>query len=288
MNKNLIIQALNKARETSQKRKFKQSVELIINFRDLDLKKPEHQLEMYIQLHKPKEKKIKICGLVGPELHEQAKQAFDNAILIDDFEKYTKDKKSAKKIAREYDFFIAQANIMPKIAAAFGKYLAPIGKMPNPKAGCIVPPNANLTQLNEKLQKTVKVSVKKDPLFQTFVGYEDTKEEEIIDNIETIYNQVESHLPNEKRNIRSVYVKLTMGPAVKIGEEVKKVEDKQKKTLLGKKLAGDKKEDQKETESKEEKPPKKKEYQKETESKEEKTAEKKKETKKKSKENKKE
>src|SRR3990172_6920050 len=116
-------------------------------------------------------KKISVCALVGPELAEEAKKVCDGAILSDDFGKYP-DKKEIKKLASKYDFFIAQANVMPKVATSFGRVFGPKGKMPNPKAGCIVPPNANLKTLYDKLQKTVRLYAKERPMIQIPVGNE--------------------------------------------------------------------------------------------------------------------
>jgi large subunit ribosomal protein L1 len=103
--------------------------------------------------------------------------------------------------------------------------------MPNPKAGCVVPANANLQPLVEKLKSTVRVSVKTAPLFQCRVGNEETPEENLIDNIHVIYNSMLHALPNELDNIKSVYLKLTMGPAVKIGEKEEDSEKKSKNKL---------------------------------------------------------
>jgi len=178
-----------------KKRKFKQTVDLIINLKNLDLKKPEHQVEFFLQLHKDKGKKYKICALVGPELGDQAKKVMESVVLQAEFDKYAKNKKLTKKLASSNDYFVAQANIMPKVATAFGRVLGPKGKMPNPKAGCIVPPNANLEQVYENLQKTVKISGKKAPLVQTIVGNEDSSEADLIENIKQIYTNLEHHLP---------------------------------------------------------------------------------------------
>jgi len=266
MDKKIILEAIKKIKENSKKRNFKQSVDLIVNFKDLNLKKTDEQLDLFVQLHKSKDKKSKICAFVGPELLGQAKEVCDKAVSVDEFENYAKDKKECKTLSRDFDFFIAQANIMPKMAAAFGKFLAPLGKMPSPKAGCIVPPNANLKQLYDKLQKTVRVSVKKDPLFQCSVGYEDKNDDELMDNIETVYNYIESHLPNGKRNISSVYLKLTMGPCIEIvkkskkkGKEEKKDETKKESKKEEKKAEKEKEEDVKEEGEKESKKKKNKE-----------------------------
>ena len=96
--------------------------------------------------------------------------------------------------------------------------------MPNPKAGCVVPPNANLAALVERLKKTVRIKIDASPIYQVRVGIEDSKDDEIIDNIMTIYNTLVHALPNDVHNFKNAYLKTTMGVAYKIGEELKKAE----------------------------------------------------------------
>lgn len=215
MDEKKLKEAVSKLKE-SKKRSFKQAVDLIINLRNLDLKNPDHQIEFFLQLPKYKGKATKVCALVGPELADSAKKSMDVVILQQDFEKYAKDKKIAKKLASANDFFIAQANIMPKVATAFGRVLGPKGKMPNPKAGGIVPPNANMVAVYEKFQKTVKLSGKKAALVQCICGNEESSPEDLIENIKYIYSNVVHHLPAEENNIKSVYIKYTMGNPLKV------------------------------------------------------------------------
>lgn len=215
MNKESVLKALEQLKKESPKRKFKQSVDLIISLKELDFKKPEQQVEFFATLHHTTGKKIKVCALVGPELKDEASGVFDLVLMQDDFAKY--DKAKAKKLAKKYDYFVAQANIMTKVASAFGRYLGVRGKMPNPKAGCVVPPKgANLKALYEKLQKTVKVSARKIPLIQLRVGTEDMPAEQVADNVIFIYEQLLHHLPGEKNNIKDVFLKLTMSKPVKL------------------------------------------------------------------------
>ncbi len=226
MDKTQAIEALKQVKESSPKRNFTQTYDLIINLRDIDLKKPEQAINTFVTLHYPKGKKCRICALVGPELLPEAKKVCDSAVSVDDFEKY-QNKKEARKLANSYDFFIAQATIMPKLATVFGRVFGPKGKMPNPKAGCVVPPNANLKPLYEKLQKTIRLQTKNDPILQAAVGNEAMKDEEVIDNIMAVYDSLLHQLPSGKDNIKRIFLKLTMGKAVEIGKE--KEEEKEEK-----------------------------------------------------------
>lgn len=224
MDKEQIQAALAKAKDISGKRNFRQSYDLIINLKGLDLKKQEHQIDVFVSLPHSRGKKVKVCALVGAELEQQAKEIFDSVLLSDNFDKY-KDKKEIKKIANSFDFFIAQANIMPKVATAFGRIFGPRGKMPNPKSGAVVPPNANLKPLYEKFQKIVRITNKSAPLIQCPIGTEDMDQNGITENALTVYNSLLHVLPNEKHNIKDIYVKLTMGRSVKVGEKIEAIKE---------------------------------------------------------------
>jgi len=229
MQEEVVLEALKKLREVSPKRNFKQSVDLILSFKDLDLKKPDNQIDAFIVLHRDKGKKTKICAFTNKELEQKAKEVFDKVISESEFDVY-KDKKLAKKLSKGYDFFVASSNIMPKVAMVFGKFLGPRGKMPNPKAGCVITNETNLKALNDKLQKTIHLVVKQNPFFQCLVGKEDMSDEDIKENIMTIYNSLIHLLPNEKHNINKIYIKFTMGPVVEIGKGIKvKLKKKQEK-----------------------------------------------------------
>lgn len=226
MDKTQVLDALKQLKANSTKRNFKQRVDLILPLKNLDMKKTDNQINSFVTLHYTTGKKIGVCALVGPELLAQAKEVCEEAISVDDFTKY--DKKKTKKLAETYDFFIAQATVMPKVAAAFGRILGPKGKMPNPKAGCVVPPNANLKPLYDKLQKTIKIQTRNQPLIMCGVGSEDMKEEEITDNVLLIHESVSNLLPQGKHNIRKALLKLTMSHPIKIGAKAKEAKDKKK------------------------------------------------------------
>jgi large subunit ribosomal protein L1 len=222
MNKEQVLEALKEAKENSKKRNFKQSYDLIINLKNFDLKK--NNVDAFVTLPNERGKKVTVCALVGRELEENAKKVCDKVIVSDDFKKLKK--KEIKKLAGEFSFFIAQANLMPQVATVFGRVFGPKGKMPNPKVGCIVPPNANLAQVYAKLQKTVRIASKKSPLLQCSIGAEDFDSEKLANNFMAVYNTIVPVLPNDKNSVKNISIKLTMGKPVIVGSKKK---DKKKK-----------------------------------------------------------
>ncbi|MFH1510558.1 MAG: 50S ribosomal protein L1 [Candidatus Woesearchaeota archaeon] len=224
--------------KSQKKRNFAQSYDLIINLKNLDLKKPDQQIELFVNLHNTVGKKRKVGVFVAQELLQQAQQVSDKVVFIDDFPNY-QDKKSIKRLAKDIDFFVAQATIMPKVALQFGKVLGPRAKMPNPKLGCVVPPQANLKALVDKLQKVIVVKVKTQPVVQVMVGTESMPDAEVVDNIMTVYGNVVSHLPSEKNNIKSIYLKTTMGKPFRLDAEKQSGRAEKKQEKSGAHVAGE-------------------------------------------------
>lgn len=212
MDKEKVRKTLEEIRK-QPKKKFSQSYDLIINLKNIIIK--TSPVDLFVTLPYPKGKKVKIAAFVDQELAEQADKFCDLTVKESQFASY-QDKKKAKKMAEEYHYFLAQASLMPKVAASFGKTLGIKGKMPNPKLGCVVPPNINLDPLVKKLHRTVRLQAKKGTNLQCMVGKEDQPDEQVIDNILTLCHAVVKQLPDEIQNIKNISLKLTMGKPVKI------------------------------------------------------------------------
>jgi len=215
MNKKEILSAIQKLKEESKERKFTQSYDLIVNLKHIDLKKTENQVDFFVPLPKGKGKENKICAFSGPESKDDAKAACDFVVDINEFDTY-KDIKKVKKLAETYDIFMAQANVMPKVAATFGRVLGPRQKMPNPKSGSIFAPKTNLTPIVEKMKNTIRISAKTSPIIQVCVGNQKLSDEDVTENIILTYDQIIHHLPNELNNIKNVYLKLTMSKPIEL------------------------------------------------------------------------
>lgn len=187
-------------------RKFNQTVDLIVNFQKYSHKK--NPINLFISIpHQIKEKKV--AGFL------QSKSEFVDTITLDEFKKYN-DKKELKSLVNKYDFFMAQGGLMPKVATTFGRVLGPAGKMPSPQLGIIL--NADeksISDLKAKINTSVKIRVK-ESCVKVSVGKQNMADEEIIENIMSIYHELLKALPREKENVKNVELKFTMTKPQKI------------------------------------------------------------------------
>ncbi|HDO19385.1 MAG TPA: 50S ribosomal protein L1 [Thermoplasmatales archaeon] len=206
-----LVETVKKTLENSKKRKFKQTVDVAITLKDIDLNNPKNRVDEEVILPHGRGKEAKVALFAGGELALKARGVVDLIIKPDDIDDLAKDKKKMKEIAKEHDFFIAEAPLMPIIGKKLGVVLGPRGKMPKP-----VPPTVDIKGLVENLRKTVKLRSKSNKTFHTIVGTEDMKPEEIAENLEAIIKRLEERLERGRQNIASIYIKTTMGPAERV------------------------------------------------------------------------
>lgn len=200
-----IIKALDELRK-NEERKFNQTVDLIINLQKFDIKK--NSLNIFVNVpNKIKDKKI--CAFL------EIKNKNVDTIIKSEFAKYS-GKNEIKKLVKKYDFFIAQASLMPSIATTFGKVLGPAGKMPSPQLGILM--NADDKSVNEVIEKinhSIRIRTKESSI-KIPIAKENMKDEEIIENIITVYNAILKNLPKNNENIKNVEIKFTMTKPQKI------------------------------------------------------------------------
>jgi len=207
-----ILAAVKEAKEKSQKRKFNQSVELILKLQDIDMKAAESKIQEVVELPYALEKPNAICVIASGELAMKARKAnADRVVEKSDLEAMAGKKQEMRKIANTYDFFIAEAPLMPLVGRTLGSVLGPRGKMPIP-----VPPSADIAGLLAKHRKTIIVRMRNQPILQNRVGMENMKEEEISENIQAVLRVVEGKLKKGMKNIKFAYIKTAMGAPVKI------------------------------------------------------------------------
>jgi len=206
MNKQEIIKAIEELRKFDKK-KFNQSLDIIVNLKSFDVKKDSVNLFLNLPY---KVKDVKIAGFLN------RKSSIVDSIMKAEFDSY-KDKKKVKKLVKNYDFFVSAASLMPQVATIFGKYLGPAGKMPSPQLGIVKDETENeIKEITEKFEKIVRVK-SKEPSLKFCIGKENMKDEELAENIEAAYNAVVNALPRKKENLKSVMIKFSMTKALKIG-----------------------------------------------------------------------
>ena len=207
-----LTEVVEEVKKSCKGKGFKQSIELIVNLRDLDLRRPENRIIGLMELPHPPNKPVKVCVFASGELYTKAKKLGVDLILTrDDLERIAKDKRQAKKIAKSHDFFVAEASLMPLIGRMWGVYLGPRGKMPTP-----VPPTADIESILERLRRTVRIRVRNQPVVQLRVGTEDMDSKQIAENVNAALNWIIDRLPKGLTNIKDVYLKGTMTPSFRV------------------------------------------------------------------------
>ncbi len=203
-----IQEAINKAKP----RRFVETVEMAVNLKGVDLKKPENRIDAVVMLPHGLGKPRKVGVFARGETALRAREAGADIVLEpEDIDELAKDKRRAKKLANSIDFFIAEAPLMPEIGRKLGPILGPRGKIPQP-----IPPLADPKPFIERLRKSVKIRTRDKPVFHAPIGTREMDVDKLADNAMEILKVVENKYDNPSQVIKSIYVKTTMGPAVRV------------------------------------------------------------------------
>ncbi len=206
-----INQAIKDALSNAPKRKFVESVDITFTIKDVDLKNPTNRIKEEIRLPSGRGRELKIAMFAASEAATKAKAAGLTVFSPQDIEDFGGNKGKAKKVANSYDFFLSEVPHMGLIGRYLGVVLGPRGKMPRP-----VPPTLDPGIIAAGLKSTVVVKSGDKTTFHAPIGTANQSEEELYANAMEIYNRVISKLERGLGNIRSLYIKTTMGPAQQI------------------------------------------------------------------------
>ncbi len=206
-----LLKAIKAMKESSPQRKFAQGVDLSINLRDIDPKKPEGRIDLDVVLPHEVGKPYKVGVFGEGEFGRRARDAGADLVLgREDIKTLQQERKRAKKLAGEFHFFLAQSDFMVMIGKALGPVLGPRGKMPKP-----IPPTANPKPLIEHLKKTLKVRTKDQPTLHAHIGVENMSDEELAANARAVLDAIEHRLEGYSK-VRSIHIKTTMGKPVRV------------------------------------------------------------------------
>ncbi len=209
---NDLVKVVREARHKSKKRNFGQTFELIVAFEGLNLKDPSNRINEVLALpNSVVGKGAKVCVIAEGDLALKAKDARADLVLGKaEVQKCQTDKKYAKKLAKTYDFFLAQADLMPMIGRALGPFLGPRGKMPSP-----ITLGIDLAAMISKLRSSVRLKIRNNPVVQCKIGVEDMDDEKVAENAKAVLDFLREKIKHPAR-IKSVYIKLTMGPPIEV------------------------------------------------------------------------
>ena len=216
VNETQLVEVIKKAKESDKTRKFQQSIEMILVFKDIDVKKG-FAISETVQLPKKMNKAASVCIIATGDLGIKAKNAKADRVMNEaELVQLGKNKRESRKVINKYDFFLADTKLMPTVGKVLGQLLGPRGKMPTP-----IPFNAPLEALLERFRTSIGVKVKGSLSLSCKIGEESMEDADLAANANTIAAAIEKKLPNGDKNIRKIMIKTTMGKAVKL-EQAKK------------------------------------------------------------------
>jgi large subunit ribosomal protein L1 len=205
-------EAIKQAISEAPPRKFTESVDLAINLHNIDLSQPGNRVDAEVILPHGLGKPAKVAVFAAGETALRAKSAgADRVIAPDEIKAFGENKREARKLADEYKFFIAETQFMPVIGKSLGPILGKRGKMPSP-----LPPTQDVTPQINRLRNMIRIRSKDRPTFHLTVGKRDMDVKDLAENIDTVITRLEQSLKDGRHNVKSVYVKTTMGPSIRV------------------------------------------------------------------------
>jgi len=205
-------------------RKFDETIDLIINLKDLNLNDPKQRIDKEIVLpnNTITTGKPNVCIIASDEILLEARklglETIDNDGLV---QLNNEEKKVKKKFVKKYDFFIVEDKMMPSVARYLARFLGPLGKMPKPFPsgyGIISSPE-DLKIAIERYQKIIRIQLKKQLLIQVKIGKKSMEEERVFENLKAVVDYVADQMPHRYNNIKSMFLKTTMGHPIKVDEQ---------------------------------------------------------------------
>ncbi|ABK77874.1 ribosomal protein L1 [Cenarchaeum symbiosum A] len=203
-----VARMIKKAKE-GDKRNFTQTLEFIMVFKDIDIKKG-FAINETVQLPKTSSPST-VCVLASGDMGVRAKNAkADMVVDADGLEKLGTNKRESRKFINRYDFFLADTQLMPVVGKVLGQILGPRGKMPTPVAF-----NAPIESFLERFRSSVRVRARASLSLSCKIGDETMDDADLVANAMAVYGTVEKKLPQGSKNVRQIMVKTSMGSIVK-------------------------------------------------------------------------
>ena len=210
-----INNAIKEAIENAPERKFVESMDIQFTIKDVDLKNPTNRIKEEVRLPSGRGRDVRIAMFAAGEAATRAREAGIHVITPPEIEELGGNKGRAKKIGNQFDFFLSEVPHMGLIGRYLGTVLGPRGKMPRP-----VPPTLDPAAIATGLKTTVVVKSGDKMTFHSTIGTVGQTQEELLANAMEVYNRVIGRLERGAGNIRSLFIKTTMGPSTRVEVEL--------------------------------------------------------------------
>ncbi|XP_071476754.1 large ribosomal subunit protein uL1-like [Diadema antillarum] len=205
--RDLLYEAVQEVQKGSQekKRKFVETVELQVNLKNYDPQKDKRFSGTVKLKHIPRPK-FSMC-ILGDQQHiDEAKANGIPCMDVEALKKLNKNKKLVKKLAKRYDAFLASDSLIKQIPRILGPGLNKAGKFPT-----LLTHSDSMVAKVEEVKATIKFQMKKVLCLAVAVGHVEMEEDDLVSNINLAINFLVSLLKKNWQNVRSLYIKSTMG-----------------------------------------------------------------------------
>lgn len=198
------------AKSQEKPRKFVETVELQIGLKDYDTQR-DKRFSGTVKLQHIPRPRMKICVL-GDAVHCEAAQKLDMPFKsVDDLKKLNKNKKMVKKLAQQFDAFMASQALIPQIPRLLGPGLNKAGKFPT-----MISTNDQIDEKADDIRSNVKFQLKKVLCLGVACGHVGMTPEELRANCLMSINFLVSLLKKNWNNVKTLHIKSTMGPPQKV------------------------------------------------------------------------
>lgn len=213
INNAVVLQNVLEMREkTTKERKFTETVELQIGLKDYDPQK-DKRFTGSVRLPNVPRPGLKICIIADAKHEDEVKKnnIECDVTTLDTLKKFNKDKKLVKRWAKKYHLLLASDSVLKKVPVVVGPILNRIQRFP-----AQVNHNAPLANQVTDARASIKFQLKKVTCMNNAVGNVTMTDDELKTNIMMSLNFLASLLKKGYHNIKTVHIKTTMGPSVKI------------------------------------------------------------------------
>ena len=193
-----------------KKRKFNETIDLQIMLKNYDPSR-DKRFSGTLKLPNVPRPNMKICVLADAKHIDIANGENIPCMSVDDLKKLNKQKKLVKKLAGQYDAFLASATLIKQIPRLLGPGLNKAGKFPS-----LLTHDDSMSGKVKEIRSTIKFQMKKVLTLGVAVGHMEMEKDLVIQNSVQAVNFLVSLLKKNWQNVKSLTLKSTMGKPVRL------------------------------------------------------------------------